>query len=114
MSYDSSSEDLEPKMTNILHLAVDADPYKPDPEGTKDYFHGFSGLLEREGAPVTKARGVSIPVGVFSESSSEDDEGTPSGCPDYTLLSPTGSARDLPIDPRSGLLSSLQSAKLRC
>ncbi|KAI0857504.1 hypothetical protein F4860DRAFT_517833 [Xylaria cubensis] len=42
MSYDSSSEDLEPKVTDILHLDVDTDPYKPDPEETKDYFHGFS------------------------------------------------------------------------
>ncbi|TGJ79857.1 hypothetical protein E0Z10_g8918 [Xylaria hypoxylon] len=42
MSHDSSSEDLKPKVTDILHLDVDTDPYKPDPEETKDYFHGFS------------------------------------------------------------------------
>ncbi|KAJ8129167.1 hypothetical protein O1611_g4464 [Lasiodiplodia mahajangana] len=52
MSYDRSSEDLEPKVTDILHLDVDTDPYKPDPEETKDYFHGFSGsprLVARTG-----------------------------------------------------------------
>ncbi|KAI0197108.1 hypothetical protein EV127DRAFT_403233 [Xylaria flabelliformis] len=43
MSYDSSSEDLEPRVTDILHVDVDPDPYKPGPEETKDYFHGFSG-----------------------------------------------------------------------
>ncbi|KAI0865209.1 hypothetical protein F4860DRAFT_462686 [Xylaria cubensis] len=49
MSYDSSSE---AKMTDILRLNVDTNPYKPDPEETKDYFHGFSGsprLVARTG-----------------------------------------------------------------
>ncbi|TRX89539.1 hypothetical protein FHL15_009583 [Xylaria flabelliformis] len=52
MSYDSSREDLEPKVTDNLHLDIDTDPYKPDPEETKDYFHGFSGsprLVARTG-----------------------------------------------------------------
>lgn len=47
MSYNSSSEALEPKVTDILHLEVDTDP-----EETKDYFHGFSGsprLVARTG-----------------------------------------------------------------
>jgi hypothetical protein len=52
MSFDSLSGDLEPKVTDILHFDVDTDPYKPDPEETKDYFHGFSGsprLVARTG-----------------------------------------------------------------
>ncbi|KAI1288187.1 hypothetical protein F5Y03DRAFT_404957 [Xylaria venustula] len=52
MSYDSSKEDLQPKVTDTFHLDIDTDPYKPDPEETKDYFHGFSGsprLVARTG-----------------------------------------------------------------
>ncbi|KAI1131893.1 hypothetical protein F5Y10DRAFT_285376 [Nemania abortiva] len=52
MSYDSSSEDLEPKVVDMPLHDVDTDPYKPDPEETKDYFHGFSGsprLVARTG-----------------------------------------------------------------
>ncbi|KAI0485359.1 hypothetical protein F4859DRAFT_470722 [Xylaria cf. heliscus] len=52
MSSDSLSGDLKPKVIDILHLDVDIDPYKPDPEETKGYFHGFSGsprLVARTG-----------------------------------------------------------------
>ncbi|KAI1173394.1 hypothetical protein F4777DRAFT_600689 [Nemania sp. FL0916] len=51
ISDDSSSESLE-KVTEILHLDADTDPYEPGPEEAKDYFHGFCGsprLVARTG-----------------------------------------------------------------
>lgn len=52
MSYSIPSEALEPKATDILHLDVDTDPFKPEPAERKNYFHGFSDgqrLLARTG-----------------------------------------------------------------
>ncbi|KAI0186337.1 hypothetical protein EV127DRAFT_484294 [Xylaria flabelliformis] len=40
MSYDNSSEDLEPKVTDILHLDVDTDPTSPTPKRRKTTFMG--------------------------------------------------------------------------